>query len=279
MTDPETKHQNHTEVGVRFSDVIERFATAQQHDEPFQEQLRELRAQITKFMLPYRFAIDEVTTKLNIFKEEFAELDLYNPIEHISSRLKSPESLIEKIQRRGISGDPDEIRREITDIAGVRVVCSFITDVYHVLELLMQHDDITVVQVKDYIANPKSTGYRSLHVLLEIPVYLSDGNHMTTVEVQIRTIAMDFWASLEHKIYYKYDREVPESLLAGLRDAAESAGDLDNRMEWLHLAIRGADRGTKIRRSSDAMQALERYREERALRTGAIPAVKSESEA
>ena len=111
MTDPETKHQNHTEVGVRFSDVIERFATARQHDEPFQEQLRELRAQITKFMLPYRFAIDEVTTKLNIFKEEFAELDLYNPIEHISSRLKSPESLIEKIKRRGISGDPDEIRR------------------------------------------------------------------------------------------------------------------------------------------------------------------------
>jgi putative GTP pyrophosphokinase len=228
--------------------------------ERLRARFKEMRDEVTKFLLPYRFAIDEITTKLNILKEEFEELDVYNPIEHVSSRLKSPESILEKIERRGLSDQPDELREQITDIAGVRVVCSFITDVYHVFELLTQQDDITVLQVKDYIAEPKANGYRSLHVLLELPVFLSSGSVSTVVELQIRTIAMDFWASLEHKIYYKYDSEVPTEMLEGLKEAAESAGELDSRMEWLHIAIRGGDRDTRVRRSADAIQAVERNR-------------------
>lgn len=170
-----------------------------------------------------------------------------------------------KIERRGLSGEAEDNRAQLTDIAGVRVVCSFITDVYRVFELLMRYNDITVLGVKDYIATPKSNGYRSLHVLLEIPVVLSTGEVPTIVEVQIRTIAMDFWASLEHKIYYKYDREVPEKLLEGLREAAESAGELDNRMEWLHIAIRGSDHDTTVHRSADSLHAVELARSGRAV--------------
>ena len=199
---------------------------------------REVRENLTRFLMPYKFAIDEVMTKLKILQEEFTQTGEYNPIEHVSSRLKDPDSIIEKMQRRGVPLETEQVRSTITDIAGVRVVCSFMADVYRVFELLTAHSDITVYQVKDYIKNPKPNGYRSLHLLLEVPVFLSSGPVPTIVEVQIRTIAMDFWASLEHKIYYKYDTEVPEHLLKGLSDAAEQAGQLDATMESLHTAIR-----------------------------------------
>jgi putative GTP pyrophosphokinase len=214
---------------------------------------REVRAGLTRFLMPYKFAIDEVMTKLRILQEEFTQTGEYNPIEHVSSRLKDPDSIIEKMERRGIPLETERVRETITDIAGVRVVCAFVSDVYRVFELLTAHSDVTVYQVKDYIAKPKENGYRSLHLLLEVPVFLSSGPVQTIVEVQIRTIAMDFWASLEHKIYYKYDREVPEQLLAGLHDAAEQAGRLDSTMEWLHIAIRGGDRDTLNRRSTDTL--------------------------
>lgn len=217
------------------------------------DERRELRERLTKFLLPYKFAIDEVMTKIRILQEEFTHTGEYNPIEHSSGRLKDPESIMEKMQRRGVSHDLAEVRETITDIAGVRIVCSFVSDVYRVFELLTAQSDVTIHTVKDYIAKPKPNGYRSLHLILELPVFLSSGPVSTLVEVQIRTIAMDFWASLEHKIYYKYDREVPEDLLRGLRDAADQAGQLDASMEWLHIAIRGGDRDTLVRRSSDAM--------------------------
>ena len=214
---------------------------------------RAVREGLTRFLMPYKFAIDEVVTKLRILQEDFTQTGEYNPIEHVSSRLKDPDSIIEKMQRRGIPLETERVRETITDIAGVRVVCSFVSDVYRVFELLTAHSDITVYQVKDYIAKPKENGYRSLHLLLEVPVFLSSGPVQTIVEVQIRTIAMDFWASLEHKIYYKYDREVPEELIDGLRDAADQAGRLDSTMEWLHIAIRGGDRDTLVRRSTDTL--------------------------
>ncbi|MGK0716670.1 GTP pyrophosphokinase [Leucobacter sp. W1153] len=214
---------------------------------------RHVRDSLARFLMPYKFAIDEVMTKLNILQEEFTQTGEYNPIEHVSSRLKEPDNIIEKMQRRGVPLETERVRETITDIAGVRVVCAFVSDVYRVFELLTAHDDVSVFQVKDYIAKPKENGYRSLHVLLEVPVFLSSGPVQTIVEVQIRTIAMDFWASLEHKIYYKYDREVPEALLRGLSDAAEQAGQLDTTMEWLHIAIRGGGRDTLVRRSADAM--------------------------
>lgn len=219
---------------------------------------RRVRDSLTRFLMPYKFAIDEVMTKLRILQEEFTQTGEYNPIEHVSSRLKEPDNIIEKMERRGVPLETDLIRETITDIAGVRVICSFVSDVYRVFELLTAHADVTVYQVKDYIAKPKDNGYRSLHLLLEVPVFLSSGPVQTIVEVQIRTIAMDFWASLEHKIYYKYDREVPEQLLGGLKDAAEQASQLDSTMEWLHIAIRGGERDTLVRRSADALIAASR---------------------
>jgi len=210
-----------------------------QIDLALNEGRREVREGLVRFLMPYKFAIDEVVTKLNILQQEFTQTGEYNPIEHVSSRLKDPDSIIEKMQRRGVPLDTDLVRETITDIAGVRVVCSFVSDVYRVFDLLTAHADVTIYQVKDYIKDPKPNGYRSLHLLLEVPVYLSSGPVQTIVEVQIRTIAMEFWASLEHKIYYKFDREVPGHLLQGLSDAAAQADQLDATMERLHKEIRG----------------------------------------
>ena len=196
-------------------------------------------------MLEHRFGMDEVVTKLNILRDEFTHLHDYNPIESVSSRLKSPESLLEKIQRKGLSLDDhpsfDDVRERVVDIAGVRVVCSFTSDVYRVFDVLAQQPDLRIVEVRDYIIEPKPNGYRSLHVLVEVPVFLSEGPRPVRVEVQFRTIAMDFWASLEHKIYYKYRRDVPAELLAGLRAAAETAFALDSDMERLHEEVRGLE--------------------------------------
>ena len=198
-----------------------------------------------RFMLEHRFGMDEVVTKLNILRDEFLHLHDYNPIESVTSRLKSPESLLEKIQRKGLDLDAhpsfDDVRERVVDIAGVRVVCSFTSDVYRVFDLLAHQPDIRIVEVRDYIMQPKPNGYRSLHALVEVPVFMSEGTKPVGVEVQFRTIAMDFWASLEHKIYYKYRRDVPPELLAGLRDAAETAFALDSDMERLHEEVRGLD--------------------------------------
>lgn len=198
-----------------------------------------------RFMLEHRFGMDEIVTKLNILRDEFTHLHDYNPIETVSSRLKSPESLVEKIGRKGVVLDDlesfDEVRQRVTDIAGVRVVCSFASDVYRVFDLLAQQQDVTIVELRDYIKQPKPNGYRSLHALVEVPVFLSGGEVPVVVEVQFRTIAMDFWASLEHKIYYKYRRDVPAELLDGLHEAAETAYALDSTMERLHEEVRGLD--------------------------------------
>ncbi len=202
-------------------------------------QLQNLRAEFTSFMLGYKFGIDELMTKINILKEEFTQTAASSPIEHVSSRLKTPESIIEKAQRKGVELSFEAIRREIADIAGVRVTCSFISDTYRVLELLSGQPDVTVLEVKDYIAKPKTNGYKSLHLIVEIPVFLSSGVENVKVEVQIRTIAMDFWASLEHKIYYKYNRTVPAALLTDLKLAADVASTLDRSMERLHEEVQG----------------------------------------
>lgn len=195
-----------------------------------------------RFMLEHRFGMDEIVTKVSILRDEFTHLHDYNPIESVSSRLKAPESLLEKIERKGLRLEDtpsfDQIRERVTDIAGVRVVCSFTSDVYRVCEVLSQQVDVTVLEVRDYVARPKPNGYRSLHALVEVPVFLSESVVPVTVEVQFRTIAMDFWASLEHKIYYKYRRDVPPELLAGLHDAADTAYTLDATMERLHGEVR-----------------------------------------
>jgi putative GTP pyrophosphokinase len=199
--------------------------------------LRTLRQDFSRMIMQHRFVIDEMLTKISIMREESAHAQGYNPIEHISSRVKSPRSLLEKVHRRGLPLDIDVIRKQITDIAGIRITCSFIADTYHVLEMLTAHDDIRVVEIKDYIARPKPNGYRSLHAILEVPVFLSSGPVPVICEVQIRTIAMDFWATLEHKIHYKFDGEVPERLIDELTDAAEASDQLDRQMERLHAEV------------------------------------------
>jgi putative GTP pyrophosphokinase len=208
-------------------------------DESALAEMRALRDETERFMLQYKFGMDEVITKLTILREEFNQAHDYNPIEHISSRLKSLDSVVAKMDRKGIQPSFDAMRETITDIAGVRVTCSFVSDAYRIFELLTAQPDIRVLRVKDYIAEPKANGYQSLHAIVEVPVFLSTGAHPVAVEVQIRTIAMDFWASLEHKIYYKYDRQVPGALLDQLTDAARTASELDARMETLHRQVHG----------------------------------------
>lgn len=208
--------------------------------------LRQLREEFTRFMMEYKFGIDEMSTKIKILQDEFSQLHDYNPIEHVSSRLKAPDSILDKIIRKGCEPTFSSIRDAITDIAGVRVTCSFVSDVYRVFDLLAGQADVKVLDVRDYIAEPKANGYRSLHGIVEVPVFLSDGVVPVTVEVQLRTIAMDFWASLEHKIYYKYRKQVPTELLGDLQQAAETAHRLDGTMQRLHEEIHRADVGEAV---------------------------------
>ena len=204
---------------------------------------KELRDEFQRFLREYEFGMREIETKISILRDEFTHDHAYNPIEHVKSRLKTPDSIVEKVARRGIEDpDFDRIREEITDIAGVRVTCSFVADVYRLFDLLTQQDDVTVRVVKDYIANPKPNGYKSLHAIIEVPVFLSTGPLLVPVEVQFRTIAMDFWASLEHKIYYKFANQVPSHLVESLADAADAAAELDTRMERLHREAHGVPR-------------------------------------
>ncbi|WP_367649174.1 GTP pyrophosphokinase [Aeromicrobium stalagmiti] len=222
------------------------------------EESQQLRQDFTRFMMRYKFGMEEIVTKLSILRDEFAHLHDTNPIENISSRLKNPDSILEKMGRKNCEPTFESITEKITDIAGVRVTCSFVSDVYHVFELLTSQSDVNVVDIRDYITDPKPNGYRSLHALIEVPVFMSDGEVPVLVEVQMRTIAMDFWASLEHKIHYKYREEVPESLLEGLRQAAETAGELDTTMERLHTEVKTAgelsvELQRKLRASGDVV--------------------------
>jgi putative GTP pyrophosphokinase len=202
------------------------------------DELKELQRGLTRFRLRYKFAIDEVTTKISILRQEFEETHDHSPIEHVRSRLKSPESLFAKMARIECAPTLENIEREVRDIAGVRVVCPFVSDVYWISDMLTSQQDVTVLEVEDYIADPKPNGYRSLHQIIAIPVFLSDRTEHVPVELQIRTIAMDFWASVEHTIYYKYDGKVPSTLLDELHEAARTAATLDSTMGRLRAEVR-----------------------------------------
>ena len=201
------------------------------------EDVRSLRHQFADFMLGYKFAIDEIVTKINILREDFNNANEYNPIEHINSRLKSPESVLEKVQRKNYAMNLASIRENVLDIAGVRVVCSFISDIGKIRDMLVGQEDITLLDERDYITNRKPNGYRSLHLIVSIPVFRSARTDRIPVEIQIRTIAMDFWASLEHKIYYKFQGAVPTTLQSELTQAADAAAQLDEKMEALHRRV------------------------------------------
>ncbi|RSM49076.1 GTP pyrophosphokinase family protein [Amycolatopsis balhimycina DSM 5908] len=194
--------------------------------------------QLPRFLLMYKFVLEELMTKLRILSEEFDFVHQHDPIEHITSRVKRPEAIKEKVRRRGLGGDWVSAAAALDDIAGIRVVCPFVSDVYEVARMLTAQDDVELLRTKDYIADPKANGYRSLHLIVRIPVFLSDRVEKVKVEVQLRTIAMDFWAAVEHKLSYKYRDSVPPDFAGELAAAARTAADLDSRMAALHERIR-----------------------------------------
>ena len=185
------------------------------------------------FRHAYRAAIKEVRTKIEILSEDFAVRHDYNPIHHMERRLKSPESIEEKLQRYGKEISIESARENIMDIAGIRVVCNFIDDVYAIADMLMEQNDITLIAKKDYIENPKDNGYRSLHLVLSVPVFLLNGCESVPVEVQIRTVAMDFWAWLEVYMIYKIGKELTTKINFELKACAEVSAKLDKRMQGL----------------------------------------------
>ena len=182
----------------------------------------------------YEAGIKEIRTKLEILDSEFKVKYDHNPIHHIESRLKKPESIIKKAIDKDVTLTEKEIMRHIHDIAGIRVICNYIDDVYVVAQLLINQDDIKLIKIKDYIQNPKDNGYRSLHLVLEVPIFLAEGVQPIHVEVHLSTIAMDFWASLEHKLKYKTDNNVPEDIKKELIQCAMSISELDYKMQSIH---------------------------------------------
>lgn len=185
----------------------------------------------------YRSALKEVSTKVEILNDEFQQVHQYNPIEYIKSRIKSPESIVKKLKRYGYESSIDNMVDYINDIAGIRIVCSFTSDIYKLAEMIGRQNDLTVVSVKDYIRHPKESGYKSYHMLVTVPIFLSDRVVDTKVEIQIRTMAMDFWASLEHKIYYKFEGNAPQYISRDLRECSEIVSMLDAKMLQLNEAI------------------------------------------
>ena len=190
-----------------------------------------------ELMSYYRCAMMEVETKFNVLNEELSLQYDRNPIETIKTRLKSPESILEKLHRKNHPVTVDSIEQNLNDIAGVRVICAFPSDIYQLEEAFLKQDDIRLVERKDYIANPKSNGYRSLHLIVEIPIFLHDHKRLMRVEMQFRTISMDWWASLEHKIRYKKGLQESDHVDQELFECAKMSAELDSRMEKLQQFV------------------------------------------
>ena len=216
------------ELDFQFKDILQ-----MEHPELILKKARPF----MDLMMEYQCALMEVETKLNVLNEEFAAKYQRNPFESIKSRIKEPLSIINKMKRKGFELSVESMEKNLFDIAGIRVICSFCDDIYAIASMLTGQDDIILVDVKDYIKNPKPNGYRSLHLILDIPIFLSSGKKHMKVEVQFRTIAMDFWASLEHKIYYKFEGSGPDSLQAELKACADMVDMLDAKMFSLNQSI------------------------------------------
>ena len=188
--------------------------------------------------LVYNAALKQINTKLEILNDEFQHVHRYNPIEHIKSRMKTSESIVKKLKRYGYESTIENMVKYINDIAGIRVICSFLDDIYAVADMLTRQDDVHIIAIKDYIRHPKDNGYRSYHMIVEIPVFFSDRKKWMRVEVQIRTIAMDFWASLDHQLKYKKEvGDSSEEISAELKECAEVIAETDERMLKIRMKI------------------------------------------
>jgi len=201
---------------------------------PFPPEWREIADHFMAMRFRYQSALREVQTKLEILDDEFQMRHSRNPIHHMESRIKKPDSIIQKLRRKGLPFTPEAAMENLRDIAGIRVVCAYLNDAYTIADLLCSQDDIRLLQTRDYIRQPKANGYRSLHLIVEVPVFMSTGKQLVPVEVQIRTIAMDFWASLEHHLRYKETADVPETLNQQLFEASEKIAALDQDMQHIH---------------------------------------------
>ncbi len=188
-------------------------------------------------MLIYSAALRQIQTKLGILNDEFQHVHNYNPIEHIKGRIKSPDSIVKKLKRHGYESTLENMVKYCNDIAGIRIICDYTTDIYKIADMISNQSDIKVLAIKDYFSNPKPSGYKSYHMIVMVPVYLSDKIVDTKVEIQIRTIAMDFWASLEHKIQYKFTGDVPKDIADQLYACAEMVSNLDDKMLELNNEI------------------------------------------
>ena len=185
-------------------------------------------------MFLYNSALKEIGTKLDILNDEFQHVHKYNPIEHIKTRVKTPESIVKKLRKNGYEISIENMVKYVNDIAGVRLICSFTSDIYRLAEMIGNQNDLKVLSIKDYIRNPKESGYKSYHMIVTVPVYLSDRILDTKVEIQIRTVAMDFWASLEHKMNYKFEGNAPEHLKNDLVECSKIVSMLDTQMMMLN---------------------------------------------
>ena len=192
-----------------------------------------------RLMAYYRCAMMEIETKFNVLNEEFSLLHDRNPISSVKTRLKSPLSIKNKLERKDLAFSLASIEENISDIAGIRVVCSFLDDVYMLADALLAQDDITLINRKDYIAHPKESGYGSLHLIVSVPIFLASEKKYMKVEIQLRTIAMDFWASLEHQLRYKKDFEFTHEMADELKICAEMSAELDMRMDCLRSGVQG----------------------------------------
>jgi putative GTP pyrophosphokinase len=204
------------------------------------DRILQLTGQLEKFeilMMYYDCALAEVRTKLEVLNKEVALKKNRNPFESIKSRLKKPVSIYEKLKHRKIPFSVENIEENLTDVAGLRVICSFIDDIYGIRDSLAAQDDVRIVQEKDYIANPKPNGYRSLHLIIEVPIFLMQEKKYMKVELQFRTIAMDNWASLEHQMHYKTDGEVPQEIIQELRECSDALADTDRRMQRIYNSL------------------------------------------
>lgn len=206
-------------------------------DGDLMKSFRENMAPIRALMSRYRCAMMEVETKFKVLNEQFSLEHDRNRIESIKTRLKSMDSILEKLHRRKLPITLSSMEENLNDVAGVRVICSFVDDIYVLVDCLLRQDDVTLLQVKDYIKHPKANGYRSLHLIISIPIFLQEETHYMKVEVQLRTIAMDFWASLEHKLKYKKDIDNPDDIAKELAECARIISSMDVRMQEIRNRI------------------------------------------
>lgn len=226
---------NASDFGVSGSSLQKVFNNFKEISNP--NDFVEVALQFQHLMMLYEGVIQQIKTKLEILDNEFLVKSNRNPIESVKTRIKSPMSIADKLQSKGYELSIPSMVQNLNDIAGIRVICPFISDIYAVLDMLVSQDDITLISKKDYIKNPKKNGYRSLHLVLEVPVFLSDRKQSVKVEVQIRTIAMNFWASLEHQLRYKSENDVPPNISQDLKDCAIIIADTDMKMQQIAIQL------------------------------------------